>query len=241
MSELNIERTHDKNIYLQEDRYAQPKEYFKAIAKLMRDSEVVKPGSRVVDLGCAAGEFLYYLAEQFPQAECHGYDVVGELLEKGREKVPGVTFKSGSVLDEALLEADSVDVALLLGVHQIFDDFETCIGNLLSWTRKGGRIYVIGLFNSFPIDVWVKYRLVDDPDPLHREPGWNIFAKESVSRFLNERGVRFSFSPFEMPFDLPPNEDDPVRTWTFLAGDGQRLLTNGLSLLCNQEILEIEC
>ena len=240
MSELNVKRTHDKEIYLKEDRYAQPKEYFKVIAGLMQESGVMQKGSRICDVGCAAGEFLYYLVEQFPMAQFYGYDIVEDLLVKARGKVPRAVFEHGSVLDRNLLEGESFDVIFLLGVHQIFDEFETCIGNVLSWLRKGGRAYIIGLFNPFPIDVWVKYRLVDDPDRLHREPGWNMFSKESVSRFLAGQDVKFNFHPFEMPFDLLPSEGDLVRTWTFANGDGQRLLTNGLSILCNIEILEIE-
>ncbi len=69
-----------------------------------------------------------------------------------------------------------------------------------------------------------------------------MFSKRSVARFLDrELGAgRASFLPFELPLDLPPHEDDPVRTWTFRDESGRRLLTNGLSLLCNLELLEIE-
>lgn len=68
-----------------------------------------------------------------------------------------------------------------------------------------------------------------------------MFSKASVSRYLEATlGVgKHTFTPFEMPFDLPPNPDDPVRSWTFLDGQNRRLFTNGLSLICNLEILEI--
>jgi hypothetical protein len=63
----------------------------------------------------------------------------------------------------------------------------------------------------------VKYRLVDDPDPNHREPGWNIFSKETISSLLNKNlgEGRHSYTHFEMPFDIEANPFDPVRSWTF--------------------------
>ena len=134
-----------------------------------------------------------------------------------------------------------LDISFLLGVHIIFDEFETCFSNVLHWIRKGGRIFVFSMFNPYPIDVWIYYRRIDDPDPNRREIGWNTFSKASISRFLDAtigKG-KHRFIPFELPFDLPPHPDDPVRTWTFMDSNGKRLFTNGLSLICNVEILEI--
>lgn len=239
--DIHVKRTHDKAIYLEEDRYENPKEMFKVLASRAIASGALRKGARVVDIGCAAGEFLYYLRSRCPDAEYHGYDVVPELLIKARSKVPGVAFHQGSILDRETLAPASVDVAFLIGVMQIFDEYETSISNLLHWTSPGGRIFIARLFNPYPIDVWVKYRWSDDPDPYHREPGWNMFSMASVSRYLDSRvgAGRYSFTPFEMPFDLDPHAGDPVRTWTFQDQNGRRLFTNGLSLLCHIEILEI--
>lgn len=239
--DIHVERTHDKAIYLEEDRYENPKEMFKILASRALDSGAFRKGARVADIGCATGEYLYYLRSLFPDAEYHGYDVVPEFLDKARRKVSGVTFHQGSVLDRGTLAPASMDVTFLIGVMQIFDEFETCISNLLHWTVPSGRVFVVGLFNPYPIDVWVKYRLSRDPDPQHREPGWNMFSMASVSQYLDlcVGAGRYSFTPFEMPFDLPPHTTDPVRTWTFRDGNGRRLFTNGLSLICHIEILEI--
>lgn len=239
--DIHVRRTHDKAIYLEEDRYENPKEMFKVLASRAIDSGALRKGARVSDIGCAAGEFLFYLHSRFPDAEYHGYDVVPELLTKAQQRVPGASFHMGSVLDPETLAPASVDVAFLIGVMQIFDEYETCISNLLRWTAPSGRVFIAGLFNPYPIDVWVKYRLSGDPDPQHREPGWNMFSIASISRYLDSRvgPGRYAFTPFEMPFDLAPHPTDPVRTWTFRDESGQRLFTNGLSLICHIEILEI--
>jgi len=236
----DVERTQNR-IYLKENRYDNPNETYKVFARMVKESGAIRQGSNVCDIGCAAGEFLYFLRKEFPGAHYWGCDVFGELVQKARAVVPDVQFEVGSILDRDLLPANSVDVAFALGVISIFDEFETSLSNLLHWTKKNGCIYVLGLFNPYPIDVWVKYRLAEDPDPTHREPGWNIFSKASISRYLDKRlgSGRYSFTPFEMPFDLQPNPEEPWRTWTFRDARNRRLFTNGLCLLVNQEILEL--
>ena len=234
-------RTHDKAVYLQDDRYERPKEIFERAFDLVRDAGCLSAGGVSCDVGCATGEFLYYFKREFPSATCCGVEVVQELLDRARERVPGVEFRLGSVLDRTALPAGYADVTFLLGVHSIFDAFEPCLANLLHWTRTGGRVLVFGLFNPFPIDVWVKYRNADDSNLDHREPGWNIFSQATVSKYLDAQlgPGRHRFIPFELPFDLAPTPKDPVRTWTFQDAGGRRLLTNGLSLLCHLAFLDI--
>jgi len=236
-----VERTHDLEIYLNEERYQQPKEIFKVLVRRIQETGLLETGGTLCDMGCATGEFLYYARQHFPAACLLGVDVMPQLIARAREMVPGVEFQVGSVRERDTLPVHSVDVMVMQGVMSIFDDFETTLDNLLAWTRPGGRIYVFGLVNPWPVDVWIKIRRSDDPDPEHREPGWNIFSRASLGRFLDERlgPGRHRFTPFEMPFDLEPHPDDPVRSWTFRDASGRRLFTNGLCLLLNLEILEI--
>ena len=43
-----------------------------------------------------------------------------------------------------------------------------------------------------------------------------------------------------MPFDLKMNKLDTVRSWTFKDQKGQRIMTNGLSIIQNQTLLKIK-
>ena len=124
-------RTHDKDIYLAERRYEQPKEPTKTIVELVTRFSWASAECTVADFGCAAGEFLYWFNRTSPKAYCTGYDVIPELLARGREEVPSVGFLSGSVLDSGLIQDASLDIAFMFGVHSMFDEFEPCLGNLL--------------------------------------------------------------------------------------------------------------
>ena len=236
-----VERTHDKQIYLAEEHDERPKETVKMILRRVADHGGIPSGATVCDFGCAGGELLAHLHREAPGASYIGYDIVPELLEKARRRVSGASFVQGSVLDRGLRPGASLDIAIMVGVHTIFDAVEPLLANLLRWTRPGGRVYVLGPFNPFPVDVWVTYRLCDDPDPDHREPEWNLFSTTSVSRYLDQRlgPGRHTYTPFELPFDVLPRPDDPARTWTMRDPQGRRILTNGLSLLLRPALLDI--
>ena len=53
-----VEEKHQDYIYINEDYYKDPKETFSFISKLINDSHHIPS---VLDLGCARGEFLYFL------------------------------------------------------------------------------------------------------------------------------------------------------------------------------------
>lgn len=189
----------------------------------------------------ANGKFLYYLRRLWPHVALTGYDLLPELLDKAREHVPNVPFVQGSVLDATIAPASGADVTFLSGVHTIFDDFRPVFGNLIEWTRPGGRIYIFSFFNDDPIDVIVKYRHADASEEAPYESGWNVFSQQSVSRFLDQHPkVRsHAYHGFSMSIDLPKRPEDPVRSWTFKDEEGRRLVTNGLCLLQKQQVLEV--
>lgn len=238
---MKVTRTHD-SLYLDENRYENTKESFKFLRNVIGESFDLSRNDLVIsDFGCAAGELLYFIKSCAPNATLEGYDLLPELVEKAQKKVPAVKFSVGSVLNNGMLERDHADISMLVGVHSIFDEFETCFNNLIDWTKSGGHVYVFGMFNHYPIDVFVKYRTAENYTSDQVESGWNIFSAESVSKFLDKHGKVAShrFIPFEINIDLPKNEADFARSWTMKDEQGKRIITNGLCLLQPHQILEI--
>ena len=154
---LKTQRTHDE-LYLYENRYSEPKEMFKFAASSAFDKDELKLDIRVCDFGCAAGEFLYYLRGLLPNATLEVVDLLPSLIQKCSQFVPTATLQVGSVLDVNCKGESQYDKSFLIGVHSIFDEFETCFSNLIKWTKPSGSIYIVGMFNPFPVDVLVKYK-----------------------------------------------------------------------------------
>ncbi len=227
-------------VYLEHDRFEKPKESFKQIADLIDEAGLAGEGKVIGDVGCGTGEFLYYLENRFEGPEYRGWDILPAHIERGKDRLTKSSLFIGSALDHELMEADSLDVSLYLGVHSIFEDIDPCFENALNWTRPGGAIYFFGVFNPYPVDVWLQFRRLGRP-PEEREIAFNTFAIERVNAYLNTRlGVgRHRFIPFEMPFELEPDVSDSVRTWTFRDEAGNQHFTNGLGILQSRWILEI--
>ncbi len=242
MSELV--RKHDQQVYLAEARHEKPKEIFVRVADRIEATRAGRSDFRLLDVGCATGEFLYYALKRgiARPADCAGLEVVPELAARAREMLPGVQVNTGSVLDPHASLAKGFDLVSMIGVHPIFDEMKTCLENVVSWVRPGGTAIVVGLYNNDPYDVWISYRRAGEAPDAPREVGWNNFSKVTVDAILkaNPRVSDWSYRPFELPFDLPRNATDPVRTWTMADAGGRRHFTNGLGLLINLEILEIK-
>lgn len=237
---LKVQRTHDA-FYLDENRYNEPKEMFKFIAANAFDQDEKSSDLLVCDFGCAAGEFLYYLRGILPNASLEGVDVMPSLLEKAAKFVPSAKLQEGSVLDHNCKIDNQYDKSFLIGVHSIFDEFETCFSNLVKWTKPGGSVYIVGMFNPFPVDVLIKYKESKNYESDVYESGWNVFSQQSVSDFLskNNKVKSFSFKKFDITIDLP-RQDDPIRSWTIRDYNDKRFIINGLCLLQPHYLLEIK-
>lgn len=228
-------RTHDR-LYLNEDRYDDVKESFKFTLSEALNFSGKQPAS-VLDVGCAAGEFPYFLSRATPRARVHGMDVMPELVEKARVKVPGASFSVGSVLDPEACD-EEFDMTFLVGVHSIFDDIKPWLSNLLKWTKPGGTVGVFGLINSHPVDAFIRVRTAND-DEGHREPGWNSFSRRTFEKVLAEipEAAEVTFSDFVIPIDLPPHEGDALRSWTEKRDGGQRYIINGIGLIHDFKVM----
>lgn len=236
---FEVRRSHDA-LYLEENRYTEPKEMFKFIVNHAFDTNERTSDLSICDFGCAAGEFLYYLNRIHPTANFEGIDVMASLIEKAEKFVPSAKYTEGSVLDSLVKAENSFDKSFLIGVHSIFDEFETCFNNLIKFTKPGGGVYIVGMFNPFPVDVLIKYKESSNYASNIYESGWNIFSQKSVSEFIdkNPKVKSYSFKKFDITIDLP-RQKDPIRSWTLRDYKDNRWIINGLCILQPHYLLEI--
>ena len=235
----NIVRPADEGIYLNENRYREPKEVFKRIADVLRAHIGNGGGRSILDVGCATGEFLYYLQSQFPDATLFGMDVSNSMIEAARAQVPKCDFKVGSVLKAEDFATGSMDVLTCSGVLSIFDDQAVPLNNLVRCLRPGGHLVIVTLVNNEPVDVIMRYRDVRDGEPAW-EAGWNFFSKKTFENILAKMNckLQWNWTDFRMPFALPKQED-PMRTLTISTAVDPHQVVNGAGQLIDDKILYI--
>ncbi|MBT6047846.1 MAG: class I SAM-dependent methyltransferase [Candidatus Scalindua sp.] len=235
----NVVRKADESVYLAEDRLEKPKDTQQFIVSLFERSFKTRLPESVLDIGCAAGEFLYLLKKRFPKCDCYGIDTVESLIKKAKENVANVSFKTHSIFDTPYYHGKTFDAVFCLGVVSIFDDIERVLKCILSSTKKGSLVYISGIFNPEPVDALIVYRnsTTDLKEPW--QSGWNNFSQQTVNTILDPMVRSYTWRRHKMPFMLP-KQVDPMRTWTVKTEGDQFQRINGIGLLYDLWIVEIE-
>jgi SAM-dependent methyltransferase len=233
------QRTHDS--FYAKEHPQKPKESFKAVANLIEDFKKDKNSRlEIFDIGCATGEFPNYLNEVFSEDRIVGIEYLTELVNEARNRYPAIEFVQDSILNEKALKASGADVLTVLGVISIFDDIEPIVKNLSTWVKNNGRVYIHGMFNPFPIDVYIKYAYSSDRKNQILESGWNIVSQTTTRELFVGHGAKdVIFHNFEISVDLPHQPSDPVRSWTESRPDGSRQIVNALQIKQPQYVAEI--
>lgn len=226
--------------YISEGWLQQPKESFKALAALMR-SHAEQPSGQLLDVGCATGELLAYLSQQFPNLNPTGVDVFDALLTAGRTQMPAATFLNASALELPVALRERFDFVTAVGVMSIFDEIqlETFWRNLLDATAPGGLIAVLSPLNEYGVDTITRHRKRNPGSTLAWESGWNVFSTTTIEDTLQKMGHQVSFERFIFKPVLQQRED-PVRTWTLPTATNSHQLTNGLKLLVDHYFMLVK-
>ena len=236
-----MKRTHDK-FYIKEANSAPVKEAFKMIADNISDLNIKNEALlKFGDLGCAAGSLPNYINSRYPNLDVSGYEYSDDLLVTAKKTYPNIKFKKADVTDSNSIESNSLDIITMSGVLCIFDNAQEIILNLLNWIKPNGRILIFNMFNSYDLDVFIKYKHSYETMDDGLESGWNIISQKSVSNFLEEKNVKnYKFIKFTMPFDIPKNNSDNVRSWTEKDKNMDRSIVNGLNIIQPFYLLQID-
>lgn len=217
--------------YIVDGWQTEPKESFKSVAAHIAAHDPT-PSGELLDIGCATGELMGFLAANFPSLSFTGADVFDELLVSGRRLLPAARFVNASALELPGDFKEHFDIVTAVGVMSIFDDVQ--LGrfwqNLLDAVKPGGLVLVLSPLNEYGVDTLIRHRKRRDGQRLDWETGWNVFSLDTIRETLAGLGQEVSFERFVFRPVLYPRED-PVRTWTLPTENNTHQLTNGLKLL----------
>lgn len=108
---------------------------------LMPFIDVLAPGAKVLDIGCAVGYVVEILRTH--QLEAEGMDIADAMIEYARKRNPGVRFVVGDFL-EAPYQAGEFDAVVSYAFLHLFpkDIATQCIEKILSITNDRGIIFI---------------------------------------------------------------------------------------------------
>jgi ubiquinone/menaquinone biosynthesis C-methylase UbiE len=147
----------------------------------------LKPGARVIDLGCGSGTFTALLARA--GYDCVGLDISAKLLEVGRRKHPQIEFVAGDI-EHLPFPAESFDGALLSGVVHHFPDPSPCAKETFRLLRPRGRFLAFDPNRMNPF-MWL-YR--DRASPFYSSVGVTPNERPVLAREVRVTFARAGFS-----------------------------------------------
>jgi SAM-dependent methyltransferase len=105
----------------------------------LTDAAAIGPGSRVLDIGCGAGEFLAYLAGL--GADVSGVDPAPGMVALARRRVPGASIEVAGFEDLPRPERP-FDIATAINALQFADDPLDALRRTAEVVTPGGRIAI---------------------------------------------------------------------------------------------------
>lgn len=225
--------------YIESGWSVEPRERFKAALPHLEHAVGLK-GLKVLDVGCATGEFLGYLSDNLTDPTLVGVDYSEDLLSEGRRLLPAADFRFASAI-QLPNDMDGIfDVVTSIGVMSIFDAeaIEAYWQNLLRVCRTEGVVIVLAPLNEYGIDTMIQHRKRMPGRAIKWETGWNIFSFETIAEIVEGLGHKVEFHPFQIPFPIE-RSIDPVRTWTIATDGNKHQLTNGIKLLINHVFMVV--
>lgn len=227
--------------YLDKSSNIKEKQYFAELLDIIaaRYPLSSEHSVKILDIGCAGGDFLHFLCERKPEAfSCCGIDVFPELLAEAVLKVPRLETIVCSALELPEDLNRAFDVVTALGLLTMFraEQLHIFFSNIRRLLRDGGTAVVFSPFNKYGVDIHVDHRARIPDEPFAWTTGFNCFSFETIGEIVSPLFSHFEFVPFMLKESLKKG-NNPLHSWTIQTESDARQHIVGLNLLLDRYYL----
>jgi ubiquinone/menaquinone biosynthesis C-methylase UbiE len=114
-------------------------------AALREVAPTIRPGMRILDVGCGGGQFALRLADRFADIEVVGVDLSPDQVARAQARTHGrerMSFVEGSALDLPF-DADTFDLVYSVGSLKHWPDPELGLRECARVAKPGARLFVM--------------------------------------------------------------------------------------------------
>tara|TARA_X000000950_G_scaffold282396_1_gene381142 strand:+ start:352 stop:1044 length:693 start_codon:yes stop_codon:yes gene_type:complete len=187
-----------------------------------------KRAIRVLDIGCADGKFLNEILQVNKKSSCYGIDLSKDLVERENLKYPKVKLSQGDA--SKILTQYNFDLIVASGILSVFEEPEPILKHWISFLKREGSLILFNRFNSENIDTIINFRVDKN---VGWEGGWTSFSIKSIKEILYKCGYTCDFRKFVFS-GLIKKTGNPVKTYTFVGENGDKLLLSGGNVVAEQ-------
>jgi SAM-dependent methyltransferase len=210
-------------------RYAnQIRESDKVLIEMIRQIAKAAEPLRLVDIGCSTGNLLLHLKYAVPTLSLTGIDIVANTIEACLKNADlrGIKFdvKDMLRLDESQLEPQ--DIAVTNAALMFFSEteFDQAVQNIGAITRTGGHFLAFDFFHPFEQAIEITEKSAAHPMGLK----FYFRSYKTVKDSLERAGfTNITFTPFNMPIDLPKPPYHDITSHTIETKDDFRMSFRG--------------
>ena len=173
----------------------------------------VRPGLRVIDLGCGTGELAARLADLLPESDVLGIDSSPEMLARAAERArPGLRFEQQPIEDAG----GAWDLVFSHAVIQWVEDHARLVPRLLSLAAPGGRL-AVQLPSNFRHPTHLLYAETAGEEPFRTALGgwtrtWPTLSIEEYADLLYAAGAE-EITVFEKVYPHILADADALADW----------------------------
>lgn len=192
------------------------------VRRAISEATGIRPGTRVLDVGCGSGEFLRALAET--GAECSGIDPAAAMVELSRSRVPEADVRRGAV--ESLPWPDaSFDVVVAINALQFADDPDAALAEMTRVTVAGGFVAVANWADAPCNDIHVLEQAVAASFEEELPPDDELRLPGGLAGFFRRGGLTPVVTGLiDAPWDAA---DDDALVRGILLGEDEEGLSGG--------------
>lgn len=225
----NIQNEIENIFYKYENHKDVPKDYFKLIVNDFKKIVKERKHCNILDIGCASGDFLYYVEGELKKLgiieyELNGMDIWDDLLEEAKIKIPTSNFFLGDISQEK--GNGQYDVVTVMGVTYLYEDIFNIIDNAVTYLKDDGVAYIFERFNKYGFNIALKY---EEDDRNKRRGNIHIHSLNKIMKHYEGSDLNISYIPFEIHTPIEKT-NDTYRTWTVGLDNGSLAIINGLNM-----------
>ena len=162
-------------------------------------NDVFKNPKKWLDVGCANGEFIYYLADLWSETKFTGIDITKEYINVARKlnkRHDNAKFYCKNIFDISN-KIHKSEVVTCLGTFHIFPQPEDFLNALLDLVDNNGLLVINGRFNPYDVSAIIKFK--DDSTKISKDLwrcDFNLHSESWIKDMLSKRSDidNFDFS-----------------------------------------------